>query len=164
MAAPIRPSAEKAPWLTPDDRETIRTSVLSTPPGSIKLYSPDSRGLKFGSAGMLEGGGSHIIFGEVEPHFTVVDEDHPDLDALFRRNPRVVVVRDASRVYVDAETEREFGSKEELRAFQARRQPSAPRPVAVSRVSKPRAPTKGRSKSASPVVRGLKPPDPVTAP
>lgn len=96
---PLTPPDLDAPWLTDEDHGLIRRSMLrrSIAPGKVLLFDPDKEHLAFGASSSLEDQSGNIQFGDVEPHFALVNADHPaldvdDLHSLFRMERRIVVV------------------------------------------------------------------------
>lgn len=103
------PTLKTAHWLTDEQYGDIRRrEVQETPPGHVKLYNPDSEGLRFGAAGLHEDQSGVIAF---DRGFAVVPSDHPALDlddpaCIYRLEPHVVLVDDGGPFLTDGETER----------------------------------------------------------
>lgn len=133
------PTLRTAHWLTDEQYGDIRRrEVQETPPGHVKLFNPDSEGLRFGAAGLHEDQSGVIAF---ERGFAVVPSDHPALDlddphCIYRLEPHVVLVDDGGPFLTDGETER-FVKPAAQRAPKApkrkpaprRRSSAAPRPI-----------------------------------
>lgn len=92
----------EAAWITDEQYGLIRrgATLQDVPEGYVKLYSPDYAGLTFGRPALHGSGGSGLIrFGLVEPHFAVVERDHPLLDpespgSIWRHERHVVLIED----------------------------------------------------------------------
>lgn len=100
------------------DRRTPEQKAAATSlkpqEGQVKLYNPDSEGLKFGPGSGPETYDDLIVFGNVEPGVAIVRADHPLLPKLLKSEPRIVVLMPGEvpgRLYACDKCDAEFKSK-----------------------------------------------------